>query len=82
MGIYLGSALGMGFWSKIDPVDQPSAVTFPSAEEALAHAKTWDVTGENRNTCEVDIDDGDHYATRDSCARAGLETWRISTDPN
>lgn len=80
MGIYIGSGLGMGFWSKLDPVGQPCAVTFPSPEAAMEFAATWDSQLQNLKTVEVDIDDGDHYATRESCKRAGLETWTLDTD--
>lgn len=42
MGIYLGSCMGLGFWTKLDPVGQNEAVTFESSEQALKHASTWD----------------------------------------
>jgi hypothetical protein len=41
MGIYLGNCLGLGFWSKLDPVGQDAAVTFPSEVEARRHVASW-----------------------------------------
>lgn len=37
MGVYLGSCLGLGFWTKLDPVDQTAAVVFDSPEAAIEH---------------------------------------------
>ncbi len=38
-GVYLDNAMGLGFWSKEDPVGQTHACTFAS-EVAIAHAAT------------------------------------------
>ncbi len=40
-GVYLGNAMGLGFWSKWDPVGQTHACTFASEADAIAHARTW-----------------------------------------
>jgi len=42
MGVYLGSCLGLGFWTKLDPVDQTAAVVFPSPEAAIEHIQQAD----------------------------------------
>jgi len=74
MGIYLGSAMGLGFWSKLDPVGQPAAVTFDSEQQAHDVVKTWDapVTGYTLHAVEIAYG---VYATVDECVRAGLPKW-------
>lgn len=42
MGVYLGNALGMGFWTKLDSVDQQAAVTFPDIKAARDHVASWE----------------------------------------
>lgn len=74
MGIYLGCCMGMGFWSKLDPVGQPSAVTFPSAEEARKIASTWESTPADLAFVNVVPDDGG-YASVAACVAAGLDPW-------
>lgn len=41
-GVYLGSCLGLGFWSKLDPAGQVSAVTFKSKQDAKNYIASWD----------------------------------------
>jgi len=64
-GIYLGSCMGLGFWSMLDAVGQESACTFPDRDEALAHIQSW----ENNN-------DPAQYATVDvlTCGAEGFAT--------
>jgi len=81
MGIYLGSCMGLGFWSKLDPVGQPSAVTFPSIEAAREHMAFW----ERETPLEVVFrsvtpDDG-FYASIAACVAAGLDGWVDETTP-
>ncbi len=88
MGIYLGSAMGLGFWSKWDTVGQDCAVTFASPEEINRVVETWDdptpgregraVAVEVARQGERDFEQkvGDHwYATIAECVAAGLEAW-------
>jgi hypothetical protein len=42
MGVYLGSAMGFGFWTLIDPVGQPSACIFEDEADARDFVSTWD----------------------------------------
>lgn len=79
-GVYLGSALGLGFWSKLDPVGQPCAVTFADEQEALAYAKTWDHQMDVRAVPVETYEDVDGYwyASIAACQKAGLPGW----DPN
>ena len=83
MGIYLGSCMGLGFWSKLDPVGQPGAVTFVSPEEAQEYMKGWDDGAPpdvNFHAVMADSTDGEgpfaaHYASIQACVHAGLEGW-------
>jgi len=79
-GIYLGNCMGLGFWSKIDPVGQPSAVTFPTQSEAEEHMSKWDDGRPLDVTLhEVTPDNGD-YASISACVAAGLDGW-IDAEP-
>ncbi len=42
MGIYLGSFIGLGFWTMLDPAGQPSSTTFADEAEARWHVASWD----------------------------------------
>lgn len=74
LGVYLGSCMGMGFWSKLDSVGQPSAITFCDDGEASAHIATWDEAPCDYDFVSVEADDG-VYASADACERAGLGNW-------
>ena len=74
MGVYLGSCFGMGFWSKLDPIGQPCAITFPSEEVATRVWASWDHSPAGCRTIAVEASDGE-YATIDDCVRAGLPAW-------
>jgi hypothetical protein len=80
-GIYLGRCLGLGFWSKLDPVGQPSACTFESQGQAEAHMARW-VEGppEGVRFHPVEPDDGP-YATVAAWVAAGLEPWEFEKTP-
>ena len=45
-GVYIGNALGLGFWSRLDNAGQDSAVTFDTAEEAMEHVISWECSDE------------------------------------
>ena len=77
-GIFLGEALGLAFWSKLDPCGQSSAPTF-------THEAVSDFVGcmKLRGTVQyvpVMPDDGD-YATRRACVAAGLPDWDPGAKP-
>lgn len=74
LGVYLGNCMGMGFWSKLDPVGQPCAVTFGSEGEAAKHWASWNQIPRDCKTHQVAPSDG-RYATIEDCARAGLPIW-------
>ena len=77
MGIYLGNALGLGFWTKIDTVGQDSAVTFESTKQAEEHMATWDQGRPTEATIQQFCADKGYYASASACAAAGLEPWVV-----
>lgn len=77
-GVYLGSCMGLGFWSKLDAAGQISACTFESPEEAQKHINTWE-SKENLpgdfEYLEVEIDNVIMGASIEQCVKAGAERW-------
>lgn len=73
MGIYLGSALGLGFWSKLDSAGQDAAWTFESIEQARDAIASRDSPIENPMFTHVEVQG--EFATIQQCADAGLEPW-------
>ena len=41
-GIYLGSCMGLGFWSRLDPAGQIEAVVFEDPATARTYIRGWD----------------------------------------
>lgn len=74
-GIYLGNALGLGFWSKCDPAGQNAAVVFPSPEDAFEHLSSWQCEAVPGLRCVPVIPDVEGYASIQACVDAGLEAW-------
>lgn len=80
MGVYLGSAMGLGFWSKGDPVGQDAAVTFPDRATADKIMASWD-GGRPRGTVTWPIIPDqpglarERYASIAACVAAGLDGW-------
>lgn len=74
-GVYLGSFLGMGFWSKLDPVGQDEAITFESKELAIAFMQTWNSEAPNVQVVPIEIPKGNRYATIKQCMVIGLPEW-------
>lgn len=80
-GIYLGNCMGLGFWTKLDPVGQDGAVTFPSAQEAETHMAEW-AGGRPDDIKLVEVTaEADGYATMASCILAGLPGWLVEDTP-
>lgn len=79
-GVFLGSAMGMAFWSKMDAVGQDQAVVFDTELRAEEYLKTWDWNGEEQPD-EIGIhpvlvateDQG--YATMEECENSGFDAW-------
>lgn len=74
LGVYLGSALGLGFWSKLDDAGQYCAITFPDKETAKASIAKWHHTPADLHYIPITADLGD-YASAHACERAGLHNW-------
>lgn len=90
-GVFLGEALGLGFWSLMDPVGQPVACTFPSKDAARAwietHAHSQEREWAEARVCAVQLDataqqdDGSAYASVAACIAAGLPGWDPEWSP-
>jgi hypothetical protein len=78
-GVYLGSFLGLGFWSKIDPVGQSEAPTFAKPRDITSYVSTWDRVPDYYFAVPVEIsnDNGEYYATLKEIETAGLERWEV-----
>lgn len=77
-GIYLGSCMGLGFWSLLDPVGQDSACTFSSEQEALDWVNTWETKPNIFWSLEaIEVQCEGDYITRDECIRNGFPGWEI-----
>jgi len=76
MGIYLGSALGFGFWSKLDPAGQDSAWTFESISQAKDAIASWDSPVEHPLFTYVETEG--EFASIQQCMDVGLEGWDTS----
>lgn len=78
MGVYLGSFLGLGFWSKIDAAGQPSAVTFENETALREFTKGWETPLPNDiSFLEVNIDEPPYWASMKECVKAGAEPWEL-----
>jgi hypothetical protein len=71
-GAYLGECMGLGFWTKIDHVDQSEAWTWESKEEAEGFNADHGIEGSRIVPVEVA---SPPYATIDECVAAGAERW-------
>lgn len=73
-GIYLGNCMGLGFWSKLDSAGQTCAVTFPTAQDAIAHIRSWDNNNDPASCAIVGVTPSgeDGYATIKDLRAAGL----------
>jgi len=81
LGVYLGSCMGFGFWSKPDPVGQTESVAFEDQTAAEEFMLTWDGLADlpsDMSYPEVKSHDG-QYVTMEECVNAGAEPWSVST---
>lgn len=74
-GVYLGSHRGRGYWSKVDSVGQPAAVTFETRQHAIDYMAEWSVTPPPGIDLVPVVADGPGYATIAACVRAGVPGW-------
>lgn len=85
-GVFLGTALGLTFWSNLDPVGQEVAVLFDSEQEAAEFVSSWTLSGMTEeekavfigslrvHEVEADAFNGTAASIR-ACAKAGLPAW-------
>jgi len=77
MGVYLGGALGLGFWSLLDSVGQPAACTFPSEKEAVEYLDSWDENSNREGIIPWPVDTNNRFATIKEIVESGLPGWTI-----
>lgn len=77
-GVFLGVAIGMAFWSKLDPVGQVSAPIFECAEDARPLFEAF--PRQDIRMIEVVADLGD-AASMSECVRVGLPGWLSEQSP-
>lgn len=77
-GVYIGHCMGLGFWSKLDPADQPCATTFPTIADAEQHMAEWEC-GRPLGAVTVPVvpDEPGGFASIAACMRAGLPEWLV-----
>lgn len=75
LGVFIGHALGMCFWSKLDAVGHTDAATFDSAEDMERFVAEWiPNTVKMWRAVEVEVNE-DGYAPMAACVVAGLPAW-------
>lgn len=64
-----------GFWSKLDPADQPYATTFPTILDAVEHMAGSEVAGRPAGVSCVPVvpDEPGGFASIAACARTSLK---------
>lgn len=72
LGIYVGSCLGLGFWSLLDTAGQPAVATFLDEEEAREHVASWEELNDPASYGYVEVFTAGSHATVDELAEAGL----------
>lgn len=77
LGVYLGSFLGLAFWTLLDPVGQTEAVAFetPTLVQEF-HATHLHSEPNDVFCCEVSVLPIG-YATRAACLEAGITQWPL-----
>lgn len=72
-GVYVGSFLGLGFWSRLDAAGQTSAVTFETPFAAAEFGDAAGLADDDLRAVEVEVaHPSGAYATREECAAAGV----------
>jgi hypothetical protein len=80
-GIYLGGCMGLGFWTKLDPVGQTAACVFKKAEDVHKHIATWENHPPDDYKVMPVATEHDLYATMEECVAAGLPAWDPDGEP-
>jgi len=72
-GIFVGAALGLAFWSKLDAVGQNNAAVFETAEEAKEFISNIQLPEDVRDFSYVEVETADEFfATIEELEDAGL----------
>lgn len=81
-GVFLGHAMGLAFWSALDPAGQESAPTFDTPEHAYKFIGSWLPGACPADVKAVDVvpdtegpDGNITYASANACIAAGLPGW-------
>jgi hypothetical protein len=75
-GIYLGHALGLGFWTLLDVVGQEQACVFDTVEQARKHIASWDHQPKEPPVVRSVVVASAHWATVRELRAANLpEAW-------
>jgi hypothetical protein len=74
-GVFLGTCMGLGFWSKLDPAGQDVAVCFDNEDKAKAFIATWDEQPPVEMRFVTVTTVSSDWATSDECGLAGLDEW-------
>lgn len=78
-GVYLGAAMGFGFWSKLDPVGQDAAVAFDNEAQAREHIASWDNADADPEYTRITflqvVADKGEWASIRACVVAGVDPW-------
>lgn len=78
-GVFLGSFLGLGIWSKLDHCNIPKATVFANKKDAEDYVNSWE-TQPNKDTVfflEAETVD-EYFATIKECVSAGAEEWYVN----
>jgi hypothetical protein len=73
-GVYLGSFMGLGFWSKLDAAGQPAAPTFDDPKKATDHIEYLGAKAPKTRIVEINCLDPEE-ATVGECVVVGLPRW-------
>lgn len=79
-GVYLGSAMGLGFWSNLDPVGQPEACVFENEAQAKKIMESWDTPPPDDVRIVTLETINPMYATIPEIIKAGLPAWNPLDD--
>ena len=81
-GIYLGNAMGLGFFSLMDCAGQDHACVFDNADQAREHVASWEGEHDQGDYRTVPVNTAGRWATIEELSAAGLEdlTWMMKDE--
>lgn len=74
-GVYLGSFIGLGFWSREDTVGQAHCACFRSPDEAAGCVSGWEGSPDDISYRQVMVEDPAQGASIAECVEAVLPAW-------